>query len=58
MKDILQGYVKAEFGSEKMLYSDTKTCWNTLLEMLDRFLETKLAISKVLIDIKQQHALE
>ena len=41
-----------------MLCLDTKTRWNSLLEMLDRFLEIKSAISKALIDIKQQDVLD
>ncbi|GFW36146.1 uncharacterized protein TNCV_4930081 [Trichonephila clavipes] len=51
--DILQKYVKEEFGCEKMVCLDTKTRWNSLLAMLERFLEIKSAISKALIDIKE-----
>ncbi|GFV97261.1 BED-type domain-containing protein [Trichonephila clavipes] len=39
--DILQKYVKEEFGCEKMVCLDTKTRWNSLLAMLERFLEIK-----------------
>ncbi|GFX86202.1 uncharacterized protein TNCV_2560841 [Trichonephila clavipes] len=49
--DILQ---KEEFGCEKMVCLDTKTRWNSLLAMLERFLEIKSAISKALIDIKEE----
>ncbi|GFX37758.1 uncharacterized protein TNCV_3116081 [Trichonephila clavipes] len=52
IKNILQKYVKEEFGCEKMVCLDTKTRWNSLLAMLERFLEIKSAISKALIDIK------
>ncbi|GFU96061.1 uncharacterized protein TNCV_3776011 [Trichonephila clavipes] len=48
--DTLQKYVKEEFGCEKMVCLDTKTRWNSLLAMLERFLEIKSAISKALID--------
>ncbi|GFV87178.1 uncharacterized protein TNCV_5113961 [Trichonephila clavipes] len=37
-----------------MVCLDTKTRWNSLLVMLERFLEIKSAISKVLIDIKEE----
>ncbi|GFS82335.1 uncharacterized protein TNCV_3340501 [Trichonephila clavipes] len=37
-----------------MVCLDTKTCWNSLLAMLERFLEIKSAISKALIDIKEE----
>ncbi|GFU76839.1 putative RNA-directed DNA polymerase from transposon X-element [Trichonephila clavipes] len=43
-----------EFGCEKMVCLDTKTRWNSLLAMLERFLEIKSAISKALIDIKEE----
>ncbi|GFV91600.1 uncharacterized protein TNCV_770661 [Trichonephila clavipes] len=52
--DILQKYGKEEFGCEKMVCLDTKTRWNSLLAMLERFLEIKSAISKALIDIKEE----
>ncbi|GFS97607.1 uncharacterized protein TNCV_4488441 [Trichonephila clavipes] len=37
-----------------MVCLDTKTRWNNLLAMLERFLEIKSAISKALIDIKEE----
>ncbi|GFS80610.1 uncharacterized protein TNCV_3870311 [Trichonephila clavipes] len=52
--DILQKYVKEEFGCKKMVCLDTKTRWNSLLAILERFLEIKSAISKALIDIKEE----
>ncbi|GFX27899.1 uncharacterized protein TNCV_3083221 [Trichonephila clavipes] len=52
--DILQKYVKEEFGCEKMVCLDTKTRWNSLLAILERFLEIKSTISKALIDIKEE----
>ncbi|GFX29132.1 uncharacterized protein TNCV_3216671 [Trichonephila clavipes] len=52
--DIVQKYVKEEFGCEKMVCLDTKTRWNSLLAMLEIFLEIKSAISKALIDIKEE----
>ncbi|GFU33659.1 uncharacterized protein TNCV_2830341 [Trichonephila clavipes] len=51
---ILQKYVKEEFGCEKMVCLDTKTRWDSLLAMLERFLEIKSAISKALIDVKEE----
>ncbi|GFX75944.1 uncharacterized protein TNCV_2239151 [Trichonephila clavipes] len=54
IKNILQKYVKEEFGCEKMVCLDTKTRWNSLLAMLEIFLEIKSAISKALIDIKEE----
>ncbi|GFT87423.1 uncharacterized protein TNCV_4050691 [Trichonephila clavipes] len=52
--DILQKYVKEEFGCEKVVCLDTKTRWNSLLAVLERFLEIKSAISKALIGIKEE----
>ncbi|GFX19514.1 uncharacterized protein TNCV_2074231 [Trichonephila clavipes] len=37
-----------------MVCLDTKTRWNSLLAMLERFLEIMSAISKALIDIKEE----
>ncbi|GFT79858.1 uncharacterized protein TNCV_4597791 [Trichonephila clavipes] len=37
-----------------MVCLDTKTRWNSLLAILERFLEIKSAISKALIDIKEE----
>ena len=53
--DILQKYVKAEFGIELMLILDSKTRWNSLLTMLERFVKLKSAFQKALIDIKSSY---
>ncbi|GBM93917.1 hypothetical protein AVEN_156418-1 [Araneus ventricosus] len=50
-------YVKAELSCEKMVYLDIGTSYNSLLAMLERFLEINPAISKALIDIKEQQIL-
>lgn len=50
--DVLQKNVKAEFGKELMLILDSKTRWNSLLLMLERFIKLKSAIQKSLIDLK------
>ncbi|GFT38905.1 hypothetical protein TNCV_857901, partial [Trichonephila clavipes] len=52
--DILQKYATEELGCEKIVCLDTKTRWNSLLAMLERFLEIKSAILKALIDNKEQ----
>ena len=55
--DILQQHVRGEFGCELVPILDTKTRWNSLLAMLERFLEIKSAISKALIDTGEQQNL-
>lgn len=50
--DILQKYIKDEMGKELSLHLDSRTRWNSLLVMLERFLEVKNAVRKSLIDIK------
>lgn len=50
--ETLQNYVKSEYNREKVLILDSKTRWNSLLAMLDRFLEIKSAVAKTLIDYK------
>ncbi|GBN02680.1 hypothetical protein AVEN_22156-1 [Araneus ventricosus] len=40
-----------------MVCLDTKTRWNSLMGMLERFLEIKPTISKTLIDVKEQKIL-
>lgn len=37
--DVLQGYIRSEFGQELQLKLDCKTRWNAMFDMLDRFLE-------------------
>lgn len=49
---ILQKYVKEEFGKERSLILDSRTRWNSLLSMLERFFELKLCVRKSLIDLK------
>jgi len=50
--DILQKYVKEEFGKEIQLLIDVKTRWNSWFLMLQRFYLIKNCILKALIDIK------
>ena len=50
---------KVEVGYEKMIWLDTKTRWNRLLAMSDRFFgEKKSAVSKTLTDIYQENILD
>ena len=48
----LQTHVIAEFGKNVALMKDTKTRWNSLYDMLDRFQALKNCVQKGLIDIK------
>ena len=48
---MLQKYVREQFGKELMLILDTKTRWNSLMFMLERFLELKDCIRKAVIDL-------
>jgi len=41
---ILQTYVKREFGKELSLSLDCHTCWNSLFDMLSRFLQLRDAV--------------
>ncbi|KAL0895021.1 hypothetical protein ABMA27_013490 [Loxostege sticticalis] len=50
--DLLQQYIKAEFGKELQLILDCRTRWSSLASMLSRFNEVKHCISKALIDLK------
>lgn len=54
--DILQKYVTTEFGKELMLILDSRTRWNSLLTMLERFFEIKSCIQKALIDLNTSYA--
>ena len=47
----LQLYCKREFGHELRLIRDTKTRWNSLKDMLVRFLKIKNSIKKALVDL-------
>lgn len=49
---ILQKYVKEEFGKELSLVLDSRTRWNSLVSMIERFLKLKNCIKKSLIDLK------
>lgn len=50
--DILQRHVKEEKGKELSLTLDSKTRWNSLLAMLERFFDLKNSVRKSLIDLK------
>lgn len=52
--DILQKHVEAEFGKELSLILDSKTRWNSLLAMLERFSMIKNCVRKSLIDLKSE----
>lgn len=52
--DILQKYVKLEFGRKYSLILDTKTCWNSLLVMLERFNKLKSCVQKALIGLSSK----
>ena len=56
--DVLQKYVKEEFGKEIQLIIDIKTRWNSLYSMLQRFYELKSCILKSLIDLKSNWSFE
>lgn len=47
----LQKYVKEEFGHELQLLLDVRTRWNSMMQMIERFLKLKNAIKKALIDL-------
>lgn len=50
----LQKYVVNEHGKELALTLDTKVRWNSLLSMLERFIQVKTALAKALIDLNSQ----
>ena len=52
--DTLQKHVKEQFGKEFSLILDSKTRWNSLLAMLERFSMLKSCIRKSLIDLKSE----
>lgn len=56
--DILQKYVKEEFGKKIQLMIDVKTRWNSLYLMLERFYEVKNSILKSLIDLNSTISFE
>lgn len=49
--DVLQCYIRSEFGQELQLKLDCKTRWNAMFDMLDRFHEVRKPIKKALVDI-------
>lgn len=50
--DVLQKYVRCDFGKEIALLKDCKTRWSSLLAMLERFYLLRNCIQKSLIDCK------
>jgi len=50
---ILQTYVKCELGKELSLVLDCCTRWNSLSDMLARFLQLHTAVQKATIDLKE-----
>ncbi|KAL0850731.1 hypothetical protein ABMA28_006673 [Loxostege sticticalis] len=52
--DILQKYVKADFGKEYHLIIDIKTRWSSIADMLARFLKLKTCVTKSLLDINSK----
>lgn len=52
--EVLQKYVKVQFNQELQLLLDTKTRWNSLLTMLERFEKLIDCVQKSLIDVKSQ----
>lgn len=56
--EALQKYVQADFRIELKLILDTKTRWNSLLDMIQRFYLLRNCILKALIDLKEKITLE
>lgn len=54
--DLLQNYIKAEFGRELQLVKDCKTRWSSLAAMISRFNLVKQCIFKALIDLRMTSA--
>ena len=51
--DILQPYVKKEFGKEISVILDCRTRWSSLSDMLSRFIMQRSAVQKAMIDLKE-----
>jgi hypothetical protein len=49
--DLLQKYIIKDFGKELHLILDTKTRWNSLVDMLSRFMKIVNSIKKAMIDL-------
>ncbi|KAH9631749.1 hypothetical protein HF086_014750, partial [Spodoptera exigua] len=52
INDLLQKYVKEEMIGETNLILDCRTRWNSLADMLERFVKLKVPIQKAMIDLK------
>ena len=52
--ETLQKQIIYDHKKEKMLILDSKTRWNSLLAMIERFFEVKSAIKKALVDLKMK----
>ncbi len=50
--EVLQKYVKEERGEELSLMLDSKTRWNSLLAMVERYLKIQRSVAKALIDLE------
>lgn len=50
--DLLQKYVKEEMIRETNLILDCRTRWNSLADMLERFVKLEIPIQKAMIDLK------
>jgi len=50
---ILQPYVKRELGKELSLVLDCRTRWNSLYDMLARFIQLRNPVQKAMIDLKE-----
>lgn len=53
--NILQDNVKAKFGSEKRLQLDCPTRWNSLIVMIERYLEIKDAVRMTTAEFEHQN---
>ena len=51
---ILQKHVQSEFGKELLLILDSKTRWNSLLDMISRFFTPKKCIQMSLIELSSE----
>ena len=49
----LQKYCRQQFGNERRMKRDTKTRWNSLKDMIQRFLDLEHCVQKALVDINK-----